>query len=87
MGEMPMIVYLLAGYTCLLLSLHKSGWLILLAALFWGIAVKTKAQAVPFWMISLVIPLLFSVIKRWARPIILLSVGIILAWLVSSGIE
>ena len=65
MGDFPMLFYLLAGYSIFYLSLKKSGWLILLASLFWGISIETKAQTLPFWLCSLLVPLGLCLLKRW----------------------
>jgi 4-amino-4-deoxy-L-arabinose transferase-like glycosyltransferase len=87
MAEMPMIFFLLAGYTLFYLALRKSSWLLIPAALLWGVAIKTKAQPLPFWLLSLLIPLAVCIVKRWWQEAILISSGILLAWLTSRGID
>lgn len=87
MGEMPMIFYLLAGYTVLFLGLRKSRWWILPASLLWGIAIITKEQTLPFWLASLLLPFGILILKRrWQQAGLLLS-GLILSWLVSISLE
>lgn len=64
MAEMPMLAFLLAGYACLLLSLKRSPWWAIATALFWAIGVRTKLQAVPFWAVSALVPLLLCLWQR-----------------------
>lgn len=66
LGEMPMLFYLLLGYYFFarVLEEPKSGKYILLTALFWGLGVATKKQAVPFWAMSVFIPFIFTFIQK-----------------------
>ena len=74
MGEMPMVFYLLTGYFFLLLSLQKSKWLILAAIPLWALALNTKLQPIPFWFLSLFLPLsIFVYYKRWSMAWIFLA--------------
>jgi 4-amino-4-deoxy-L-arabinose transferase-like glycosyltransferase len=66
LAEMPMLFYLLAGYTTLLAALRRPLWL-LPTMLIWGITVISKAQVMPFWALSLVVPLGLAVLKRQWR--------------------
>jgi len=83
LGEIPALFYLLAGYSFLLLALRGSGWFVLPGALLLGIALRTKAQILPFWLISLLFPLVVAVIKRWWRPALLLATGLVGSWIAS----
>jgi hypothetical protein len=65
LGEMPMLFYALAGYALFYLGLTKSHWFFFPTALIFGIAIYSKAQILPFWVISLVFPLLLAVLKGW----------------------
>jgi hypothetical protein len=87
MGDFPMLFFLLAGCAAFGLVLNKSGWFILLCSLLWGIAIAAKAQTLPFWLVSLAVPLVLCGLKHWWRPAMLILAGIILSWLVSSGFE
>ena len=87
LAEIPMLFYLLAGYSFLLLALRKSVWWILAAALLWGIAINTKAQTLPFWLASLCLPLGVTIIKRWWLQASYLTAGLLLAYLVSIGLK
>ncbi len=72
LAEPPMLFFLLAGYACLLWALEKSLWYLPLAIFFWGLGVDTKAQPLPFWLISLAIPILVLIrFRRWATALLL----------------
>ncbi|KPV51696.1 hypothetical protein SE17_19750, partial [Kouleothrix aurantiaca] len=72
-AEMPMLAFLLAGYAGLLLSLKRSPWWAIATAIFWAIAVSTKLQAVPFWAISVLAPLLLCLWQRRWRTSALIA--------------
>lgn len=76
LGEMPAIFYLLAGYTCFFLAQQRSSPFLLPAIGFWGIALRTKAQVEPFWLISLLVPLVLVLYKRQWRPAMLITLGV-----------
>ena len=81
LGEMPLMFYLLGGYAFFLLCLKRSTWYIVPAVLFWGIAIKTKAQVLPFWVISLCLPLVFSLLKRWWHESFILLLALVGSWI------
>ena len=83
LGEMPAILFLLAGYTALLSALRGSKWALLMSAVFFGIALRTKGQVWPFWTASLVIPGLIAILKKWRRQAIVLLLAFGGAWIVS----
>jgi 4-amino-4-deoxy-L-arabinose transferase-like glycosyltransferase len=85
LGEMPMFAYLLAGYACLLLALERSAWWLALAVLCWGIALITKAQALPFFAVSLLAPLGAALLGRRWRTALLLGAALPSAWLVGQA--
>jgi len=71
-AEMSMMFYLIAGYVCWFCSLRKSLWLVPLTILIWGIALWSKAQIVPFWLLAQLAPLALTMIGRhWRRSILL----------------
>jgi hypothetical protein len=82
LGEIYMIFFLLAGYIGLLLALRRSTWWVVPAAIFWGLALATKAQALPFWTVSLIVPLMAALFQRQWREAGLLGVGLIGAFAV-----
>lgn len=86
MGEMPALFYLLSGYALLVMALESSVWWILPASLIWGIAVHSKAQVLPFWAASLLLPLALSLLKRSWRPAVLLAIGLAASWIFSREI-
>ena len=77
LGEMPMMFYLLAGYAFFLSAQDKSLWAMPLAVFFWGVALITKAQVWPFWLASLLVPLLVALSTRRWRLARLLAVGLV----------
>src|SRR5262249_10609195 len=67
LGEMPAMFYLLTGYV-FLLALEGRFWLLPLVVGSWGIALITKAQVMPFWAASLIVPLAIALwSKNWRR--------------------
>jgi hypothetical protein len=81
LGEMPLMFYLLVGYIFFLLSLNRSTWFTLPVAVFWGIAVRTKAQVFPFWFICLLLPLVVSIYKKWWKESIVILLCLVGSWL------
>ena len=77
LGEMPMMFYLLAGYAFFLSAQDKSLWAMPLALFFWSMALITKLQVWPFWLASLLVPLLIALSTRHWRLARLLAVGLV----------
>jgi 4-amino-4-deoxy-L-arabinose transferase-like glycosyltransferase len=77
LGEMPMMFYLLAGYAFFLSAQDKSLWAMPLAVFFWGAALNTKLQVWPFWLASLLVPLLIALSTRRWRLARLLAIGLV----------
>src|SRR5215510_1902257 len=68
LGEMPAMFYLLAGYAFFLLALEGKLWPLPVVVGFWGIALITKAQVMPFWAASMLVPLAMALRNRnWRR--------------------
>jgi hypothetical protein len=77
LGEMPMLFYLLFGYFFILLALQNSTWFMFAAILLWALAFITKLQPVPFWVLSLLLPLCLSIrCKRWSIAALLFGAAI-----------
>jgi hypothetical protein len=77
LGEMPSLFYLLAGYICFL-SIRRNPLLFTSLALgFWALALMTKAQLNPFWVVSLVMPLVIMALKRQWQMVGLLVIGLL----------
>ncbi|HSH81493.1 MAG TPA: glycosyltransferase family 39 protein [Herpetosiphonaceae bacterium] len=77
LAEMPMMFFLLAGYTCFFLALHRSPWFLPLAMGLWGLALITKAQVMPFWRVSLLVPLVVALPTRQWKTAVLLGVALL----------
>jgi hypothetical protein len=73
LADMPVVFYLLAGYVCFLVALRKQSWFLLLSMLFWGIALVTKIQTLPFWLAAMLVPMgIAALSRRWRTAVILM---------------
>src|SRR5262245_49551196 len=77
LGEMHMFCFLLGGYICLFLALSRSRWWITAPIICWRLAIVTKAQVLPFWLASLVVPLVVTIYGRRWREAGLFGSGLI----------
>lgn len=77
LAEMPMMFFLLIGYTGLWLTLRRSAWWLLLAIPVWGFALITKAQALPFWAVSLALPLLIMAVRHQWKVVAVLTTALL----------
>lgn len=78
LGEMPSLFYLLAGYTCFLFTEKRPAIWGTFAAMFWGVALMTKLQVMPFWIVSMFLPITLALLtRRWriAGFVVLILVG------------
>ncbi len=74
LGEMPAMFYLLVGYFFLMFAWRNS-LSIALAAIFYGLAMVTKQQIVPFLILALLIPLVILIVNRdWKHSRIMGSI-------------
>ena len=73
LGEMTSLLFLLLGYACLLAGFSRGPVFALPCSISWGVALITKAQIPPFWLLSIVVPLLLTLVKRRWRAAILLG--------------
>lgn len=80
-GDVQMVFFLLSGYTLLYLAVNRAYWLIIPAAFMWGIALLTKSQTMPFWLISMIIPLVIALLKHQWRIALLFAIGLSSAWI------
>ena len=64
LGEMPAISFLLMGYLCMLAGWRKRPWLIVPGAVFWSLGLSTKPQTLPFFAISLAVPMALAAARR-----------------------
>ena len=66
LGETPMLFYLLTGYLLFYLSLSRYLWLFPVAIVLWALAIITKVQVKPFWIVSLLVPVVVTLYyRRW----------------------
>lgn len=89
LGEIPAMFFLLAGYALLFATWQRRDWYILVAPIFFGLALQTKPQILPFFVVSLFVPMLGLAV--WPRlgeaGQLLLSLGLtiifsgILSWI------
>lgn len=86
LGETPMFCYMLAGYACFFAAFKRPLVWLPLAMLWWGITVITKAQVLPFWVVSLMVPFGVSLLRRQWRTAALLGSALIGSWVVSQVI-
>jgi hypothetical protein len=63
LGEMPALCFMLAGYLCFIVA-EKRLILMPAAVCFWSLALFTKIQTLPFWVIALSGGLVFALWRR-----------------------
>jgi 4-amino-4-deoxy-L-arabinose transferase-like glycosyltransferase len=64
LGEPAMLFDVLVGFLFLKWSLESNAWAIIPTIFFWGLAIVTKAQTLPFLCVALIVP---SVFALWFR--------------------
>lgn len=76
-AEMPLMFFLLAGYVCFMLALcRRIAWMPMAIAL-WTVALMTKAQVLPFWLMSIgSVAFAALALRRWR---LFFQIGIMLA--------
>jgi len=75
LGEIPALFYLLGGYFSLLSAWRRPYRFMVLAIICWGLALRTKPQVLPFWLVSLLFPSLVMLYQRRWQAVKLLTVG------------
>jgi 4-amino-4-deoxy-L-arabinose transferase-like glycosyltransferase len=81
LAEMPMLFFIVGGYVCFYFSLSCSLYFIPVAVLLWAMGAITKAQAYPFLMASLVVPLLLTICSRQWRIARLIAAALVSCFL------
>jgi hypothetical protein len=77
LGEMPAMLFLLAGYACFLSAWRGRPWLHALAAICWGLAMMTKTQVIPFLTLALLVPWSVMLYRRsWKSAAVLTAVSV-----------
>ncbi len=74
MAEMPMMFYLLAGYSLVWLALTRSPYWSIVAAVLFGLAIHAKLQVPPFWLVSIGLAILTAAIQHNRRAIRVLAI-------------
>jgi len=70
LGEMPMLFAVLLGYLALRQSIARSPLWLLIAIPVFALAIQIKIQAMPFWAMSLLVPLVVCMIlRRWREAV------------------
>jgi hypothetical protein len=91
MGEMPAIFFLLLGMVCFVQALKKPLFWGALTSLSWGIALVTKAQVLPFWLVSTSLVFLIAALRRQWRSAgiiaLMTAVALTIGWLVFPELE
>ncbi len=77
LAEPMMLFFLISGYACFLLTCNRSRWILPLAIVFWGVGLKSKAQPLPFWIVSLTVPLLLALYQRRWKLTLQLSISLL----------
>ncbi|MGQ0734072.1 MAG: ArnT family glycosyltransferase, partial [Acidobacteriota bacterium] len=66
LGELPMLFFLVAGYCAFLRTRERLVPFASLAAVCWSLALMTKLQTLPFWLVSMAVAIaLAAVDRRW----------------------
>jgi 4-amino-4-deoxy-L-arabinose transferase-like glycosyltransferase len=86
LGEIPMLFFILGGYFCFYIALSGSLWFLPAAALFWALGVITKAQTLPFFGVSLLLPLALTMYSRQWRSASIITVGLASTLLMAKGL-
>jgi 4-amino-4-deoxy-L-arabinose transferase-like glycosyltransferase len=73
LGEIPALFYLLAGYNCLLSAWRRSASLLAVAAVLCGLALVTKMQLLPFFLLALFVPIGIDIARRRWNPVLWLT--------------
>jgi hypothetical protein len=83
LSEMHSLFYLIAGYTLFFVALRISSLFIIPTVFLWGLALIVKLQILPFWFISLLVPMFIALYKRWWGISILLLIALVGSWYAS----
>ena len=80
LGDMPVVFFLLAGYACFLFAWRWPLVAVPLSTCFWGVAIETKAQTLPFWLLAMIVPLVVVVVQRRWKSGSFLLISLIGSW-------
>lgn len=83
LADIPVVFFLLLGCVALLWAWQRSATWLIVVVLAWGIALDMKAQTLPFWLVSLFIPIVVSVLARRWHFSGLMLISLAGSWLMS----
>jgi 4-amino-4-deoxy-L-arabinose transferase-like glycosyltransferase len=76
LAEMPMMFYILGGYVMMWLAIKRTPFWGLGSALFFGLAIHSKLQVPPFWLVSMILAIWMAAkTMQYSRIKIFLGVG------------
>jgi hypothetical protein len=79
LGETPMLFYLLLGYVFFDRSMSRSRANIIFVGIFWGLALITKVQIIPFWLFSMIALIVFAAVigrRREMKTLIAIFISV-----------
>ncbi len=89
LAEIPAVFYLLAGYAFFWLALNRWGGFLPAAVVLWGLGIVSKMTVLPFWGISLSLPLAVTLTRRKWNLASLFGAGLLgslmAAWMLEQG--
>ncbi|HXZ36614.1 MAG TPA: hypothetical protein VEL68_11400 [Thermodesulfobacteriota bacterium] len=89
LAEIPSVFYLLGGYAFFWLALNRSAGFLSVAVVLWGVGILSKITVLPFWFISLSLPLGVTLIRRRWKLASLFGAGLLgspcAAWMLGRG--
>jgi hypothetical protein len=77
LGEMPALFTLIIGYSCFLAAARPRLLWLMLTIVSWAIALTIKLQVIPFWICSMLIPMLCSAYERKWKSMGLFGVALV----------
>ncbi len=86
LADVPVVFYLLAGFALFIHTEKRPALYLPLAAVMWGLAICTKIQALPFWLLSLALPFIFAILQRAWRIAAYILIGLVGSWLARAGL-
>jgi hypothetical protein len=86
LAEPIQLCTLLGGYLAFLAAGRRPGW-IWVAPVLWGLGLLAKAQTLPFWVASLMLPLALAVLRRQWRPARVLAACMVGSWAIMRGLN
>jgi len=77
LGEIPALLFLLAGYHCFM-SAEKRTWLFIAGAICcWSLALLLRIQARPFFVVAMLVPLIVAMRQREKRSALWFAIGLV----------